>query len=254
MPGVMRRRTSDVPPSGASGSLALPHHRFRAPSLDQRVSCPLCHAASPPDFAAREGRRYLRCTSCRLTFLHPAQRLDASAERARYAEHNNDPDDPGYQAFLGKLATPLGARLSPGARGLDYGSGPGPTLSRMLTGAGFPTRIWDPFFAPDPTVLEDRYDFITCSETAEHFYAPGDEFRRLDALLLPGGWLGLMTGILHPDQDFGTWWYVRDPTHVAFYAPETLEWIARHHGWALDVLGPTVVLFRKGMQGSVEGP
>lgn len=178
--------------------------------------------------------------------MHPSQRPDAAAERARYAEHNNRPDDPGYRAFLGKLAIPLAHRLAPGAQGLDYGSGPGPTLSGMLTEAGFPTRIWDPFFAPDPRVLEDRYDFITCTETAEHFYWPGEEFRRLDALLAPGGWLGLMTGIFHPDQDFATWWYVRDPTHVVFYSPETLEWIARHHGWALVVLGPTAVLFRKG--------
>jgi hypothetical protein len=209
--------------------------------------CPLCAAPAPPEFALREGRRYLRCSRCSLTFLDPAFRLGPAAERARYETHNNAPDDPGYRAFLARLAVPLLKRLSPGARGLDFGSGPGPTLSGMLSEAGFPTRIWDPFFAPDHSALEERYDFVTCSETAEHFHRPGDEFRRLDGLLRPGGWLGVMTGVLHPEQDFGTWWYVRDPTHVAFYAPATLQWIAERHRWTLEVVAPSVILFQKGV-------
>jgi hypothetical protein len=177
--------------------------------------------------------------------MDPAFHPGAEEERARYAEHNNDPDDPRYRAFLERLAGPLMERLPPGARGLDYGSGPGPTLSLILTGAGFPTVDWDPYFAPDRSVLTGVYDFVTCSETAEHFFRPQEEFRRLDALLAPGGWLGIMTGIFRADLDFQAWWYVRDPTHVAFYAPETLEWIALHHGWERVLVGPTVVLFRK---------
>ena len=208
--------------------------------------CPLCGHPGAPPFVERDGRTYLRCPACRLAFLDPALRLAPDAERARYAEHENDPDDPRYRAFLHRLAAPLTARLPAGARGLDYGAGPGPTLSVMLTEAGFPTRIWDPFFAPDPAVLDARYDFVTCTETAEHFFRPAQEFARLDGLLEPGGWLGLMTGILHPDIDFDTWWYPRDPTHVAFYAPETLAWIAERHGWAYYPVASTVALFRKG--------
>ena len=162
----------------------------------------------------------------------------------RYRQHRNRPDDPAYRAFLARLADPLIPRIPRGARGLDYGSGPGPTLSVMMEEAGFTMRIWDPFFAPDPAPLEETYDFVTCTETAEHFHDPGREFRRLAGLLRPGGWLGLMTGILRPDVDFREWWYVRDPTHVAFYAPETLEWVADRHGWLLHDVASTVVLFQ----------
>lgn len=209
-------------------------------------SCPLCGTHSLLPFARREGRSYHRCAVCDLVSMDPADRPGPGDEQARYATHRNDPQDQGYRDFLDRLAAPLATRLPPGSRGLDYGSGPGPTLSLMMAERGFPMRIWDPFFAPDPQPLDDRYDFITCTETMEHFHSPGEEFRRLEGLLKPGGWLGVMTGILHPEVDFATWWYVRDPTHVAFYTPRSLAWIAARYGWTLETVGPGAVIFRKG--------
>jgi len=47
-------------------------------------------------------------------------------------------------------------------------------------------------FRPGSEALTRTCDFITCTEVAEHFHRPADEFRRLDALLKPGGWLALM--------------------------------------------------------------
>ena len=207
------------------------------------VVCPLC-AARPRMFGDAHGRSFLECDACGLTFVDPAQRPDPGTERARYASHRNDPADERYRAFLSRLLDPLLARLSPGSEGLDYGSGPGPTLSVMLAEAGHPTAIYDPFFATDPRVLARTYDFITCSETAEHFFEPGVEFMRLDALLRPGGWLAVMTS-LREDQPLEEWWYARDPTHVSLYRARTLEWIARRHGWTLERAHPSVALFRK---------
>ena len=62
-------------------------------------------------------------------------------------------NDAGYRRFLSKLADPLMARLAPGARGLDYGCGPGPALAAMLREAGHEVALYDPFFAPDPAPL-----------------------------------------------------------------------------------------------------
>ncbi|HEX2092860.1 MAG TPA: class I SAM-dependent methyltransferase [Longimicrobiaceae bacterium] len=177
--------------------------------------------------------------------MDPADRPEAAAEREHYGTHRNDPADPGYRAFLDRLAAPLAERLPPGARGLDYGSGPGPTLPVMLRERGFPMEVYDPFFAPDPTPLGRAYDFITCTETIEHFHSPADELDRLDRMLRPGGWLGVMTELFTGERAFGEWRYARDPTHVCFYRPETVEWIAARHGWALEVPGRNVVLFRK---------
>lgn len=175
----------------------------------------------------------------------PTDRPTATEERARYESHENDPADPDYRAFLDRLAAPLMERLPPAAEGLDYGAGPGPALARMLEEAGHSMAIYDPFFAPDPAALNYTYDFVACTETAEHFHAPGEEFSRLDALLRPGGWLGLMTEVLDASQSFETWWYARDPTHVCFYAPPTLRWIADHFGWDMERPHRNVALFHK---------
>lgn len=210
------------------------------------MRCPLCRGPAVEELARVHGDPYLRCARCALTFLHPGRRPSRAEERARYEEHENDPADARYRAFLDRLAAPLSERLSPGMEGLDYGAGPGPTLSVMLEERGFPMQVWDPFFAPDPRVLEARYDFVTCTETAEHFFEPGEEFRRLDGLLRRPGWLGVMTRVLEDDTAFADWWYVRDPTHVSFYRPETLAWIAEAHGWRLEMPSPSVALFHKG--------
>lgn len=212
--------------------------------MHETPACPLCGSDGTRPLATAHRRDYLVCPDCRLAFMEPAQRPDAGAERGRYETHENDPGDEGYRRFLARLADPLIARLPPGAEGLDYGSGPGPTLSVMLEEAGFPMATYDPFFAPDAGPLRRTYDFITCSETAEHFFAPADELGRLETLLRPGGWLGLMTRLRDERQPFGEWWYTRDPTHVCFYHPETLEWIAAAFGWSLERPHPDVALFR----------
>src|SRR5688572_24795899 len=208
-------------------------------------ACPLCRSADVTAFAELRTGRYWRCGVCRLVFLDPPQRPSAEAERAHYGTHENDPDDPGYRAFLARLADPLAARLAPGAEGLDYGAGPGPALPRMMAERGFAVRVYDPFFAPDADALRRTYDFVACSETAEHFHDPAAEFARLDGLLRPGGWLGVMTEMLDDAREFGTWRYVRDPTHVCFYAAETMRWIADAHGWRMEAPARNVVLFRK---------
>lgn len=196
-------------------------------------------------FASAHRRSYFECRVCGLVHLAPAQRLDPAAERQHYGTHRNDPHDPGYRGFLGRVADPLIERLPPGAVGLDYGSGPGPALSLLLGERGFPVECYDPYFAPARAVLERTYDFVTCTETAEHFYSPAEEFDRLDALVRPGGWLGVMTEILREGRDFQQWRYARDPTHVCFYRVSTMEWIAARYGWSLELPHPDVALFRK---------
>lgn len=238
------------PPVGASDrpviywtwAFGWRYHSAMARSL---IRCPLCAATGPIPFAEAQGRSYYECARCRLVAMAPGDRPSAQEERARYEMHENHPDDPGYRGFLNRLAAPLIDRLPAGAEGLDYGSGPGPALSRMLREAGHPTAIYDPFFAPDRSVLDRTYRFITCTETAEHFHAPGKEFERMNSLLRPGGWLGLMTEVRDASQPFESWWYTRDATHVCFYSADTFGWIGRHFGWELERPHRNVALFRK---------
>jgi hypothetical protein len=207
--------------------------------------CPLCRKDNSFLLARLGERRYLSCRECQLVFLSPEQRLPLDVERERYLQHNNHPDDPEYRKFLDRLLTHLKPNLQEGEKGLDYGAGPGPTLSLMLEEQGFTMNIYDPFFAPDPASLDQVYDFITCTETVEHFFCPAEEFARFNSMLRPGGWLGIMTEMLKADQEFEKWWYHRDPTHVSFYRKETMRWIGRKYGWEAVFPGRNVTLFQK---------
>lgn len=196
-------------------------------------------------FAEIRASRYFRCGVCHLTFLAPEQRPGKEAARAHYGTHENDAADPRYRRFLDRLAAPLAERLAPGAEGLDFGAGPAPALAEMLRERGFRVRVYDPLFAPHQDALRRTYDFIACSETAEHFFDPSAEFARLDAMLRSGGWLGVMTEMLEDDASFTTWRYARDPTHICFYRAATMMWIAEHFGWRLHSPARNVTLFGK---------
>ncbi len=207
--------------------------------------CPLCQQEKPFLLVHINHRTYWRCRECCLIFLSPEQRLPVDRERERYLQHNNHPDDRKYRQFLNRLLNPLLPHLPQGARGLDFGAGPGPTLSVMLEERGYHMNIYDPFFAPDTSVLEDTYDFITCTETVEHFFNPSCEFGRLDSMLKPEGWLGIMTEMFTSEHKFKDWWYHRDPTHVCFYQQETMLWIAGVFGWKAVFPRRCVTLFQK---------
>ena len=199
--------------------------------------CPVCKGIDVEQLLRdRQGRVYHRCNTCQVRFLDPAFHLTADAERTHYLTHENDVQDPRYRAFLSRVADPLLARLQPGARGLDYGCGPGPALAAMLLDAGHAVALYDPFFVPDTAVLDDRYDFVTCTEVAEHFHDPAGEFARLAAMLKPGGILAVMTMFQTDDDRFDGWHYRLDPSHVVFYRPETFAWLAARHGLACEII------------------
>ena len=208
--------------------------------------CPLC-LGEAEGFLDIDDRRYFRCPFCQVRFLDPSARLDPVAEHAHYLNHENEVDDRRYRAFLSRLADPLLKVLRPGSQGLDYGCGPGPALAAMLREAGHRVSVYDPFFANDWSVLDVQYDFITCTEVAEHFHDPAAEFARLNQMLKPGGYLGVMTCFQTQDEKFAAWHYRKDPTHVVFYRQETFDWLSQRFGWSVRIPRKDVaILFKPG--------
>lgn len=207
-------------------------------------SCLLCASKDVAPHVRVHERVYCACEECGLIFVPGSLHPSAEEERRRYETHNNDPSDEGYRSFLRQVADPLSERIAPPAQGLDFGSGPGPTLSIMLEERGFEMAVYDPFFAADNNVLNRTYDFITCTETAEHFHAPAEEFDRLYGMLRPGGWLSVMTQWAD-GKDFKHWYYARDVTHVCFYSSKTMAWLADRFGYDLETPRRNVALFRK---------
>jgi len=211
--------------------------------------CPLCCHGPIAGFHHDERRDYLQCAICRLVFVPPAHYLTPESEKAHYDRHHNDPADERYRRFLSRLFQPMVRRLQPNDEGLDFGSGPGPTLSRMFEEAGHPMTIYDPFYAADPQALTRQYDFITASEVVEHLHHPRRELDRLWSLLKCGGWLGIMTKRVRDAQAFARWHYKLDPTHIMFFSMETFAWLAQQWAAELVVEGDDVVLLHKSRDG-----
>ncbi|QDT39688.1 class I SAM-dependent methyltransferase [Stratiformator vulcanicus] len=225
-----------------SDHTAEPSDRGRR-TYDEDLNCPLCAAISAP-YLQDERRTYRQCSVCRLVFVVNSDLPSREVERRQYDLHENDPGDENYRRFLSRVFRPLHERLPPRSCGLDFGCGPGPTLSVMFEEAGHTMDVFDPFYFPNRSVLEQQYDFVTASEVVEHFHRPAEEFARLFSLLKPGGLLGLMTKRVRDRDAFAKWHYKQDPTHVCFYSAATFEWLAEDRGARFDVICDDVVIFR----------
>lgn len=161
-----------------------------------------------------------------MVFLDSALHFAAADEKERYLSHQNDPRDQRYKEYLQKMIQPLlDTKSLLGSRILDYGCGPTRGIEEIW-GNQFLIDSYDPIFFPNLSDKESQYDFIICSEAAEHFYYPNEEWGRMARLIKPRGNVLLRTG-LRPilASDFRDWYYHRDPTHVCFYSNETVAWI-----------------------------
>lgn len=207
-----------------------------------QLHCPLCGAPDVLPYHRDKRREYLQCQRCKLVWVPPQYHLSSQRERAEYDLHQNGVNDPGYRSFLSRLANPLMERLTPAASGLDFGCGPGPALAAMLVEQGFPVTLYDIFYQPDKSVLAKKYDFICATEVVEHLHAPGEVLAQLRSMLLPGGYLGIMTKLVRDSDAFASWHYKSDPTHVCFFSEETWQWWATANSAKLERIGADVIL------------
>ncbi|WP_101758848.1 class I SAM-dependent methyltransferase [Oceanicoccus sp. KOV_DT_Chl] len=190
-------------------------------------------------------RNYFQCECCQLVFVDPAQRLTKEQEKAEYDLHQNSPADTGYRQFLRRLCQPMLAMLQPNSHGLDFGCGPGPTLSLMFEHAGHSVNLYDHFYCNNELALAERYDFICATEVIEHLFEPGRVLRQLWQLLKFGGVMGLMTKLVIDQAAFSGWHYKNDPTHVCFFSAASLQWLAAELGAEITIIGSDVIVLSK---------
>jgi hypothetical protein len=207
-------------------------------------NCPLCASGATEPFQRDRKREFFQCPECDLVFVPPEFHLSSEAEKARYEFHSQSLEDSGYRDFLNRLFRPLAQKLSPGAHGLDFGCGQTPTLSVLFKEAGFECADYDLHFANDPSVLEKQYDFLTCSETMEHFVRPREEFESILRLVKPGSWIGIMTQLRDEAPPFSTWFYKDDTTHLCFFSRKTFQWLEKIYGLHAEFHPNGVVLLQ----------
>lgn len=197
---------------------------------DAETRCRLC-AAPVTFFHHWRGRDYWQCQTCHGVQMDHQHLPDKQSETAVYLTHENDVEDPRYQQFVSPITNAVLQHFSPEDIGLDFGAGPGPVISKLLNEQGYATRLYDPVFHPDKSVLDQQYDYIICCEVIEHFHAPAAEFNRLTTLLKPGGKIFCMTRLIDESVDFPSWHYKNDITHVFFYHRDSLAFISEQFGF-----------------------
>ena len=194
----------------------------------EAVRCLLCTSEKYSFFFKDKFREYHCCNVCSLLFVPTEFHVSPESEKERYEEHNNDPNDIRYRQFLERIAPPIRARFKVGKKGLDFGCGPTPLLAEILREDGFEMEVYDPFYAPDKSILEGKFDFVVSTEVFEHLKNPLREFKRLFRMLNDGGVLAIMTRLYNDSTDFKTWHYKNDRTHICFYSIETFDWLSKH--------------------------
>ena len=191
------------------------------------LNCPLCNSNATL-FCDKPKHLFYKCDTCEGIFRPKHTFLTAEEEKAHYEKHNNDVFDERYQAFVSPIVNAVLQDFSPEAKGLDFGSGTGPVIAKMLIDKGFQVQNYDLFFANEPSFLNQKYDYVSCCEVMEHFHQPYEEFELLKSLLLPKGKLYCKTEVFNNQKPFENWYYKDDFTHVFIYQPKTLEWIQKN--------------------------
>jgi SAM-dependent methyltransferase len=208
------------------------------------MECTLCSGRGDKFMEIRE-KRYYRCSNCKSIFMHNKDFLSKEDEEARYREHNNDVEDFRYQEFVSDITNEIKKDWKNTARGLDFGAGTGPVITKLLNDKGYDVEIYDPFFWNENKLLNKTYDFIVLCEVIEHFHNPLHEFELLYSLLNERGKLYCKTDIYKDEIDFKSWYYKDDPTHVFFYHEETFKWMVENIGFNNYEIKDRVIILEK---------
>lgn len=205
-------------------------------------NCPLCNSKSEVFYNVPK-QLFYQCDNCFGIFLSRNLLPTDEEEVERYQYHNNNVNDLGYQKFVSPIVETVKANFNNTHKGLDFGAGTGPVLSKMLQEASYQIKQYDPFFHNYPELLNEKYHYIASCEVIEHFHHPYKEFELLKKLLLPNGKLFCMTDIYNTSIDFANWYYKNDPTHVFIYQKETFKWIKTTFNFSDLTIDKRLVVF-----------
>ncbi len=209
---------------------------------DMKNHCPLCDGIGEI-FYKNNRQLYYECSNCKGIFASIDLRLNFEEEKTRYNTHNNDVNDIRYQKFVNPIFSSIIRDFTTNDKGLDFGAGTGPVISKLLGDKKYQIKQYDPFFHNYPELLEQKYNYIACCEVIEHFYNPKKEFATFKKILQQNGKLYCMTDIYNHTIDFDKWYYKNDPTHVFIYQKETFEWIKNEFNFSdLKIDGKLITL------------
>lgn len=198
--------------------------------------CKICGSKTREIFYTKKNFKYYCCDKCEFISRDEASKVSVEAELKIYGNHNNSADDERYVAYFRKFIDNAIMDYHTGEKkGFDFGSGPIPVLSTVLSrDYGFEMDIYDLYYAKEKVYVGKTYSLVTSTEVVEHLQEPIEYFEIFKSLMKKDGILSIMT-IFHPrnDEEFLGWHYMRDITHISFYTPKTMSYIAERLGFEL---------------------
>jgi hypothetical protein len=204
--------------------------------------CPLCNSTATI-FYQLKNQLYHQCNNCYGIFVDKTLLPSRETEILRYQKHQNDIEDDGYRKFVLPITSAIGRDFTQNNKGLDFGAGTGPIISKILNDINFQIKQYDPFFHNYPNLLESQYDYIATCEVIEHFHDPKKEFGLLKKLLRKNGKLYCMTNLYNESIDFQNWDYRSDITHVFFYQEKTIHWIKKEFGFSSVAIDGRLIIY-----------
>jgi SAM-dependent methyltransferase len=193
--------------------------------------CILCKSEVEEVYDPQLKLFFYHCPICEFVYQDQKSHASLEEEKDQYDFHQNSFENIGYVNYLRRFLEDHVLPLKKSGKALDFGSGPGPVLYELLKEHFEEVAHYDPFYHPDLSALDQKYDVITSTEVVEHMKDPMKEFRRLRNLLKEDGYLVIMTSFRLMDmEEFLTWWYRRDSTHISFYHPKSFAYIAGQVG------------------------
>lgn len=204
------------------------------------MNCPLCHST----LKLKKNAQFYDCSTCFALVKDAQLYISPEEEKKHYEKHNNDVTDIGYQNFVSPVTQFVLQHQKASDKGLDFGAGTGPVISKILTDNQFSIAQYDLYFEPIEERLNSKYDYIVCSEVWEHFQQPNKELIQLSKMLNKNGRLIVMTLLYSDEIDFETWHYRLDITHVFIYRKKTMEYIAEKFNLELELMTDRLIVFK----------
>ena len=194
------------------------------------MNCIVCNAKVASFKDTQLDKVFFQCHSCELIFLDKKFYVSCIDEKNQYDHHNNSLENKGYvkmfNDFLDFTLESLHVKSV-----LDFGSGPTPVLAELLKRRDLHVEYFDKFYQPEKVYENKKYGLITSTEVFEHLENPKEILNLLKNHLTQSGIISIMT-LFHTNKqdDFLKWWYRRDPTHITFFTPKTIETMAKECG------------------------
>ena len=196
------------------------------------MECLICHNKTEEHEDIKLNIKTYKCNKCQYIFKDPKSFWTLDEQKNRYDLHQNYPDDFGYQEYFRSFIDFVDPNRDKIRNVLDFGSGESTLLANMLSKMGFKTISFDPIYHPSIQYQKQKYDLITSVEVFEHLHNPHEVFTQLISLLNSGGVLALRTEFAPQTmEEYFRWYYRLDPTHIGFFSLNSIEYLAKSHGY-----------------------